>query len=101
MPLTLLPLIFAAGALIMFIDDHGDCFADRKDGRITYMNRVRYPERVLQRIVLAHFARLATGLPTNEGRDLLLGFLLRYYLTRIQKHRAQRRGGGTAWDVFE
>jgi hypothetical protein len=101
LPLAMLTLIFAAGALIMFIDDHGDCFADRRDGRMTYMNQVRDPERVLHRIARAHFARLAEGLPANEGRDLLLGFLLRYYLTRLDKHRAQRRHGGTAWDVFE
>jgi len=100
LPLAMLTLIFAAGALIMFIDDHGDCFADRRDGRMTYMNQVRDPERVLRRIAIAHFARLAEGLPPNEGRELLLGFLLRYYLTRLDKHRAQRRGG-TAWDVFE
>ena len=97
----MLTLIFAAGALIMFIDDHGDCFADRREGRVTYMNYVRQPERVLHRVALAHFARLGAALPRNEGRDLLLGFLLRYYLTRIEKHRAQRRRGGTAWDVFE
>lgn len=99
--LQLLALIFTAGALIMFIDDHGDCFTDRRDGRVTYMNHVRQPERVLRRIARAHFARLASGLPENPGRELLLGFLLRYYLTRIDKHRAQRRRGGTAWDVFE
>jgi hypothetical protein len=101
LPLEMLTLIFAAGALIMFIDDHGDCFADRRDGRVTYMNHVRQPERVLHRIMLAHFSRLGAALPQNEGRELLLGFLLRYYLTRIDKHRAQRRRGGTAWDVFE
>lgn len=99
--LEMLTLIFAAGALIMFIDDHGDCFADRRDGRITYMNQVAQPERVLERIALAYFSRLAAGLPANEGRDLLLGFLLRYYVTRLEKHREQRRRGGTAWDVFE
>ena len=99
--LDLLTLIFAAGALIMFIDDHGDCFADRRDGRVTYMNHVRQPERVLQRITLGYLTRLVAGLPANAGRDLLLGFLTRYYLTRLQKHRAQARHGGTAWDVFE
>jgi len=101
LPLAMIALIFAAGALIMFIDDHGDCYTDRRDGRLTYMNQVRDPERVLHRIALAYFARLASGLPSNEGRDLLLGFLLRYYLTRIDKHREQRRRGGTAWDVYE
>jgi hypothetical protein len=101
LPLEMLTLLFAAGALIMFIDDHGDCFTDRRDGRVTYMNHVREPERVLERIALAYFARLSAALPQNEGRELLLGFLLRYYLTRIEKHREQRRRGGTAWDVFE
>lgn len=101
LPLAMLALVLAAGALFMFIDDHGDCYTDRRDGRLTYMNQVRQPERVLRRIALAHFTRLAAGLPANEGRDLLLGFLLRYYLTRIDKHRAQRRRGGMAWDVFE
>jgi len=101
LPLAMLALILAAGALFMFIDDHGDCYTDRRDGRLTYMNQVREPERVLHRIVFAHFTRLAGGLPANEGRDLLLGFLLRYYVTRIDKHRAQRRRGATAWDVFE
>ena len=97
----MLTLLFTAGALIMFIDDHGDCFTDRRDGRVTYMNYVRQPERVLERIALAYFARLSSALPQNEGRELLLGFLFRYYLTRIDKHREQRRHGGTAWDVFE
>ena len=101
LPLAMLALVLAAGALFMFIDDHGDCYTDRRDGRLTYMNQVRGPERVLRRIALAHFTRLAAGLPANEGRDILLGFLLRYYLTRIDKHRAQRRRGGTAWDVYE
>ena len=100
-PLQLLTLIFIAGALIMFIDDHGDCFTDRRDGRLTFMNQVRRPERVLHRIALVYFTRLAANLPRNPGRDLLLGFLLRYYLTRLEKHREQRRRGGGAWDVFE
>ena len=101
LPLAMLALLLAAGALFMFIDDHGDYHADRREGRLTYMNQMHRPERVLHRIVHAHFTRLVGGLPPNEGRDILLGFLLRYYLTRIDKHREQRRRGGTAWDVFE
>jgi len=100
-PLDLLGALFAAGALIMFIDDHGDCFADLQDGRLTYMNQLRQPERALDRIASAHFLRLHALLPENSGRDLLLGFLYRYYVTRIEKHRLQRRRGGTAWDVYE
>jgi hypothetical protein len=101
LPLPTLALVLSAGALFMFIDDHGDCFTDRRDGRLTYMNQVQRPEQVLHRIVFAHFARLVTGLPANEGRDLLLGFLLRYYLTRLDKHRLQRGKAGSAWDAFE
>ena len=101
LPLAMLALVLTAGALFMFIDDHGDCYTDRRDGRLTYMNQALQPERVLHRIALAHFTRLAVGLPANEGRDLLLGFLFRYYLTRLDKHRAQRRRGGAAWDVYE
>jgi hypothetical protein len=96
-----LAALFVAGALIMYIDDHGDCFTDRRDGRITYMNQLNDPERALKRLAIAHFARLARMLDDGPGRDLLLGFLLRYYVTRIEKHRIQRLKGGTAWDVYE
>lgn len=93
--------IFSAGSLIMFIDDHGDCYADRTDGRVTYMNRLRHPERALGRIFARYMDRLLRLLTPGDGRTLLLGFLSRYYLTRIEKHRRQRRRGGLAWDVYE
>ena len=86
---------------VMFIDDHGDCHTDRQDGRITYMNQIRDPERALRRIFASHTARLVAGLPDGDGRDLLLGFLTRYYRTRLAKHRQQARMGGFAWDVHE
>jgi hypothetical protein len=101
LPLRMLALVLSAGALFMFIDDHGDCFTDRRDGRLTYMNQVQRPEQVLHRIVFAHFTHLVAGLPANEGRDLLLSFLLRYYLTRLDKHRLLRGKAGSAWDAFE
>jgi hypothetical protein len=93
--------LFTAGALIMYIDDHGDCHTDRRDGRVTYMNQLRAPEPALARLALRHFARLAATLPENPGRKLLLEFLLRYYTTRIEKHRIQQRRAGTAWEVYE
>ena len=96
-----LSAIFSAGSLIMFIDDHGDCYADRTDGRVTYMNRLRDPERALGRIFTRYTERLLRLLMPGEGRTLLLGFLTRYYLTRIEKHRRQRQRGGLAWDVYE
>ncbi len=94
-------LIFTAGALIMHIDDHGDCYADLQDQRITYMNQVKQPARALRRIFLAHVGRLARGLPPGAGRDLLIAFLFRYYITRLAKHKEQRKHGGTAWAVYE
>jgi hypothetical protein len=100
-PLDYLMAIFWAGALIMFIDDHGDCHADLKDGRITYMNQMRDPERALRRIFDRHMEKLEASLPPGGGRDLLLGFLARYFRTRMAKHRHQKRTGGSAWDVYE
>ena len=99
--LEYLNLIFAAGALIMHIDDHGDCYADLREKRMTYMNQVRNPVRALRRIFHAHAERLALGLPPSNGRDLLIAFLLRYYLTRLEKHREQGRQGASAWAVYE
>lgn len=99
--LEYLRLIFAAGALIMFIDDHGDCFSDRADRRITYMNQLAAPEQALRRIFRAHIDKLAAGLPPGSGRDLLIAFLSRYFVTRLAKHRQQRRDGGSAWAVYE
>ena len=99
--LARLSLMFSAGALIMYIDDHGDCYSDRGDGRVTFMNQLRRPERALKSIFLAHITRLADGLPPSRGRDLLIAFLTRYYLTRLEKHRQQRTAGGSAWAVHE
>lgn len=93
--------MFTAGALIMYIDDHGDCYSDRNDKRFTFMNQVKNPERTLKSLFLAHIARLAEGLPKTDGRDLLIAFLTRYYLTRLDKHRQQRKEGGSAWAVHE
>jgi hypothetical protein len=101
LPLDKLSLIFSAGALIMYIDDHGDAHADLRDGRITYMNQMRDPERTLRRIYRFYMDRLGQGLSPGAGRDLLLGFLMRYYRTRVAKHRQQKRVNGSAWDVYE
>jgi hypothetical protein len=96
-----LSLIFSAGALIMHIDDHGDCYADRRERRLTFMNQLRRPERALKRLFLRHIKRLFDGIPAGSGRDLMIGFLTRYYVTRVAKHRQQRREGGYAWAVYE
>ncbi len=92
--------IFMAGGLFMYIDDHGDCYSDRHHSRITYMNQVNDPVKALRRIFLAHIGRLLGGLPDNAGRRLLIAFLTRYYLTRIEKHKQQRRHS-ESWAVYE
>jgi hypothetical protein len=99
--LAILPYLFTAGALIMHIDDHGDCYADLRDGRVTYLNQVRRPAATLRRIFLAHVTRLHAGLPANAGRDLMIAFLTRYFLTRLEKHRLQRLRSESAWAVYE
>lgn len=101
LPLGELSLMFTAGALVMYIDDHGDCYSDLQSERITFMNQVKDPERTLKGIFIAHIMRLARGLPRTDGRDLLIAFLTRYYLTRIEKHRQQKTMGGSAWAVHE
>ena len=99
--LAKLPYLFTAGALIMHIDDHGDCYADGRDGRLTYLNQVSRPAATLRRLFVAHVERLYTGLPANAGRDLMIAFLTRYFLTRLEKHRRQRLRGESAWAVYE
>jgi hypothetical protein len=99
--LSLLPYLFTAGALIMHIDDHGDCYADLRDGRLTYLNQVRNPAATLRKIFVEHAARLYSGLPPGPGRDLMLAFLTRYFLTRLEKHRLQKERSESAWAVYE
>ena len=99
--LAFLNVIFAAGDLIMHIDDHGDCYTDLRERRLTYMNQVKDPVRALRRIFRDDTDRLALGLQPGEGRDLMLAFLLRYYLTRLEKHKRQRARGASAWAVYE
>ena len=101
LPLSYLARMFWAGALIMYIDDHGDHWADLKDNRLTFMNQTARPERALKRLFHTQIRRLADGLPDSEGRDLLIAFLTRYYLTRIEKHRQQRSKGASAWAIYE
>jgi hypothetical protein len=98
---SLLPYLVTAGALIMHIDDHGDCYADLRDGRLTYLNQVRNPAATLRKLFVEHVARLHAGLPPGDGRDLMLAFLTRYFLTRVEKHRLQKERAESAWAVYE
>ena len=93
-------LVYAAGSLIMHIDDHGDCHFDRSHNRWTYMNQLKDPVPALRRIFSSTVERIYRGLPESEGRDLLIAFLYRYYLTRLRKHRLER-GRGISWTVYE
>lgn len=101
LPLARLATLFAAGALVMYIDDHGDSYADLGERRLTFMNQVARPERKLRQLFVSHIARLHAELPAGEGRDLLIAFLTRYYVTRVEKNRLQRRQAGGAWTVYE
>jgi hypothetical protein len=94
-------LLFSAGALIMHIDDHGDCFADLYHDRITYMNQIIQPERILKRVYCHTVGRIFEGLEPGEGRDFLIGFLYRYYVTRMRKHELEKHRARDSWVVYE
>jgi hypothetical protein len=101
MPLRYHSLIYAAGSLIMHIDDHGDCHFDRYHNRLTFMNQVKDPVRALHAIFERSIARIKDGLPESTGRDLLISFLYRYYRTRLRKHRLEKSRGALSWTVYE
>lgn len=101
LPLKYHHLIFIAGSLIMHIDDHGDCYSDLHSRRITYMNQVSRPAEALRRIFYRGITRLQTGLPAGSGRDLMIAFLLRYYVTRLKKHQLEKNKGDLTWTVYE
>lgn len=101
MPLRYHSLIYTAGSLIMHIDDHGDCHFDRYHNRLTFMNQVKDPVRVLHGIFERGIARIKDGLPESAGRDLLVSFLHRYYRTRLRKHRLEKSRGALSWTVYE
>lgn len=94
-------LIYLAGSLIMQIDDHGDCHFDRYHNRLTFMNQLKDPARALRRIFQRSIGRLRAGLPESAGRELLISFLRRYYLTRLRKHRLEASRGALSWTVYE
>jgi len=101
LPLKYHHFIFTAGSLIMHIDDHGDYYSDLNSNRITYMNQVSRPAKTLQRIFNQSIFSLQKGLPAGTGRDLMISFLLRYYVTRIKKHNLEKNKGDLTWTVYE
>jgi hypothetical protein len=94
-------LIFTAGVLFMHIDDHGDHYSDLYNNRVTYMNQVRFPVKTLQRIFEDTITQIYNELPAGEGRDLMIGFLFRYYVTRIKKHTLEKNREKERWTVYE
>jgi hypothetical protein len=93
--------IYTAGSLIMYIDDHGDCYFDRHRNCRTYMNQVREPARALRRIFSRNVGRIYRGLPKSRGRDLLIAFLNRYCVTRLRKHCLEKNRDAASWAVYE
>lgn len=101
LPLADHHLVHTAGSIFMFIDDHGDSHYDGHFGRLTYMNQLKHPEPTLRRVFRSGVDRIRRGLPPSEGRDLLIAFLYRYYLTRLTKHRREQGRSECSWTVYE
>jgi hypothetical protein len=93
--------LFPAGSLLMYIDDHGDCFLDLHFKRITYMNQVKAPARVLRGLYEQSVKSVCNGFGENDGRNLMIGFLFRYFVTRLEKHRIEQSRTRSRWVVYE
>jgi hypothetical protein len=93
--------LFNAGALISCTDDHGDCFADLNNRRLTYMNQITEPEKALTKMYNDTVVRLQNDLPDTPAKDILCAFLFRYFTTRLDKHTAEKEKGGLSWAVYE
>jgi hypothetical protein len=52
-------------------------------------------------MVQSGLKQLVGGLPSGEGRDILIEFLTKYYMTRLKKHRALKAQREMAWAVYE
>ena len=100
--LSILPYLFTAGALIMHIDDHGDCWlgSAARTAHVPEPGRAPPPRRCGGSS--SSTLRVSTpGFPPNSGRDLMIAFLTRYFLTRLEKHRLEKRRSDSAWAVYE
>ncbi len=94
-------LLFLAGAIFMFIDDHGDCYYDRYYNRITYMNQVNEPAKILEKLFNDGILKLRDGLQQGPGQEILMTFLFRYFVTRLDKHMLEKDRGKHSWTVYE
>ncbi len=101
LPLHLHHLLFTAGSLISFVDDHGDYYFDHATNKLTYMNQVKNPQHTLRRLFRTTINQLRDGLPECGERNLLMAFLLRYFTTRLKKHQLEKHKSGATWTIYE
>lgn len=93
--------LYKTGELISHIDDFGDYYLDLAQGKLTYMNQVRQPLEKLTRVFQETLTLLDTRLCPSHGRELLKGFLYRYFRTRQRKHDAERTRHNGVRRVYE
>lgn len=94
-------LLYQTGSLISCIDDFGDYYLDLALRKVTYMNQVKRPAKVLARIFQETLTLLETHFSPSHGRELLKGFLYRYFTTRLRKHEDERGRHDAAKTVYE
>jgi hypothetical protein len=94
-------LFYKIGGLISCIDDFGDYYLDLAQKRMTYMNQIGHPAKALTSIFLESLTFLNTHLAASHGRELLKGFLHRYFTTRLHKHDEERSRRDAARTVYE
>jgi hypothetical protein len=93
--------LYKTGELISHIDDFGDYYLDLGLRKLTYMNQVKQPAKLLTRFFLETINLLDTHLGDSHGRELLKGFLYRYFTTRLHKHSDERARNGDIKLAYE
>jgi hypothetical protein len=94
-------LLFKTGSLISYIDDFGDYYFDLALKKMTYMNCIRHPAKVLAGIFQETTSLLDRQLRNSHGRQLLKGFLYRYFTTRLRKHQNEKVRRDSTRPVYE
>jgi hypothetical protein len=101
LPLRVHHVLYSTGSLISYIDDYGDFYFDRMQGKATYMNTVQNPARVLTRTFGETLALIDRALEPSHGRELLKTFLHRYFTTRLRKHEREGCRQDSSRPVYE
>lgn len=101
LPLAHHHLLYKTGSLISYIDDFGDYYLDRALKKMTYMNQIKQPVQTLTGIFLETLTLLDGQLQPTHGRELLKGFLYRYFTTRLRKHYDERGRQDGVRTVYE